>query len=315
MDVDAGNDAGVLDTRVAVDDGGGSDAEATDWARGPDLPHPIQEIAGVVHDGAIVIAGGLDGLTVLDEVWRFDGVTWTALPDLPAPRHHVMLVSTPGALFAIGGMQSLAFDPLDTVLRLPDGASAWETVAPMPEPRAAAVGAFVHGVILICGGQSDRGVEADVLRFDLAATWTRGAAMADAREHVAGFVRDDEVWVVAGRDLDPATAVTSVSVYDPVANTWREGPSLAELRGGHGTAILPDGSAIVTGGEIGGAVRATTEILAVDGSTWSFGPSLATRRHGHVSLPLDGRLWVIGGADAPLVASVDVVESIALPIP
>ena len=283
------------------------------WTRGPDLPHPMQELAGTVHDGAIVIAGGLEGFTVLDEVWRFDGTSWTALPSLPSPRHHMMLVSTPGALYAIGGMQSLAFDPLDTVWRLPDGATAWETATPMPEDRAAAVAAYVGTEILVLAGQGRGGLTPDVLRYDLGTTWTRGAAIADPREHVAGFVRSGEVWIVAGRDLDPATAVTAVSVYDPTSNTWREGPALAELRGGHGASILPDGRAAVTGGEIGGDVRATTELLDATGASWSFGPPLATRRHGHVSFPLAGRLWVIGGADDPLVASVDVVESIALP--
>lgn len=289
---------------------------AAGWSRGPDLPHPLQEIAGVVHDGAIVIAGGIDERArIVAEVWRFDGAGWTELPPLPAPRHHMMLVSTPGALWALGGMQSLAFEPLDTVYRLADGASAWESAAPMIEPRAAAVAAFVGDEILVLGGQGRGGLSPDVLRFDLAGAWTRGAAIPDTREHVAGFVRDGEVWVVAGRDIDPGASTSAVHVYDPAADAWREGPALAEVRGGHGAALLPDGRAVATGGEIAGDVRDTVEILDATGGAWALGPALPTRRHGHVSLPLGGRLWVIGGADDPLFAAVDVVESLALPLP
>ena len=135
--IDGGTDAPTSDAPRLPD--AGSDAPPpSGWERGPDLPHAYQEIAGTVHDGAIVIAGGIDqSITILPEVWRFDGTSWTALPDLPAPRHHTMLVSTPGALFAVGGMQSLAFEPLDTVWRLPDGASAWEDAMPMLEPPRA----------------------------------------------------------------------------------------------------------------------------------------------------------------------------------
>ena len=313
--LDAGTDAPVpTDDARAIPDAGVDAPLPAGWSRGPDLPHPVQEIAGTVHDGAIVIAGGIDdGVAILDEVWRFDGTTWTPLPAMPAPRHHMMLVSTPGALYAIGGMQSLAFDPLDTVWRLPDGASAWETATPMPEPRAAAVAVYVGTEILVLAGQGRGGLSPDVLRYDLGTTWTRGAAIADTREHVAGFVRAGEVWVVAGRDFEPGMSTTAVSIYDPAANAWREGPSLAEVRGGHGASMLPDGRAMVTGGEIAGDVRDTIEILDPSGASWSFGVPLPTRRHGHVSLPLGGRLWVIGGADRPLFGAVDVVESLGVP--
>lgn len=309
--VDAGRDAPT----PTVDAPRLADAPlAAGWSRGPDLPQPMQEIAGTVHDGAIVIAGGINrSLTILDTVWRFDGTTWTALPDMPAPRHHMMLVSTPGALYALGGMQSLAFDPLDTVWRLPDGATAWETATPMPEPRAAAVAAYVGTELLVLAGQGRGGLSTDVLRYDLGTSWTRGAAIPDPREHVAGFVRAGEVWIVAGRDFEPAMSTTAVSIYDPVGNAWRTGPALAEVRGGHGASILPDGRAMTTGGEIAGDVHATTEILDAAGASWAFGDPLPTRRHGHVSFPLAGRLWVIGGADGPLFAAVDVVESLALP--
>jgi hypothetical protein len=121
------------------------------------------------------------------------------------------------------------------------------------------------------------------------------------------------VWIVAVRDFEPAASTTAVSIYDPVANAWRDGPALAEVRGGHGASILPDGRAMTTGGEIAGDVRDTIEILDVAGAGWTLGSTLPTRRHGHVSFPLMGRLWVIGGADGPLFAAVSVVESLALP--
>ncbi|MEQ9081802.1 MAG: hypothetical protein RLP09_48495 [Sandaracinaceae bacterium] len=40
-------------------------------------------------------------------------------------------------------------------------------------------------------------------------------------------------------------------------------------------------------------------------------PPVPPPRHGHGVVALDGRIWVVGGADEPIFAAVDALESYA----
>lgn len=316
LEGDAALDAPSLDV---LEDPPGPDVAITDaplpegFRDEPPLPHPLQEITATVHDGAIVIAGGIDErVAIVSEVWSFDGAAWTALPDLPAPRHHAMLVSLNGTLYLLGGMASLRFEPLDTVFALPSGASAWETRPPLPHPLAAAVGAIVDGAVVLVGGQTDRGLAGTGLIGDPeTGTYRDGMAIPEPREHVAGFVRDGAVWVTGGRDFSPASSVASIEVYDADGDAWSASASLEAARGGHSATYLGVASEriLVAGGEIEGAALDSFEILdASTGAVVETG-TLPTRRHGHAAALLDGRVYLIGGADGPIFAAIAGVES------
>ncbi len=309
---DGGTDARLEgDAPVAADTG--ADAPLSGGFRvEPPLPHPLQEITAVAHEGTIVVAGGIDeGISVVNEVWSFDGTAWTALPDLPAPRHHAMLVSLDGTLYLLGGMASLRFEPLDTVFALPNGASAWETLAALPRPLAAAVGAVIDGEVVLVGGQTDRGLaSASIVGDPETGTWRDGAAIPEPREHVAGFVRDGAVWVTGGRDFSPASSVPSVEVFDGSSNAWTARPSLNDPRGGHSATYLGASErALVAGGEIQDAALDAFEIIDTTSGDVVETGTLPTRRHGHAAAMLDGRVYLIGGADGPIFAAIAGVES------
>lgn len=314
---DAGADGGPVpnvDAGPRADAGPVDGGPASDWRREADLPEPIQEICGAVHEGRLWIAGGIEGdLGVSAAVRIFDPATgtWSDGPALPEPRHHAMLVSTGPDLWLLGGMRTLRFEPLDTVFVLRAGASSWEMGPSLPELRAAAAAGFVAGRIVIAGGNSEAGrLATTTLVLDVAAeTWSTAAGMPVAREHTAGFVTETELWVVAGRmnSLDSNTA--DVAAYDPATDTWRSAPPLLHARGGHGVALL-DGVAHAMGGEEPGAALTSVERLDVaTGTAWEMAPPTVFPHHGHVALAAAGRIWVIGGGDAPSLAAIDVVES------
>lgn len=86
---------------------------------------------------------------------------------------------------------------------------------------------------------------------------------------------------------------TSAEIYDPAANSWTSAGNMAEARGEHGAALLPDGRVIVIGG-IGNL--ATSEVYNPANNTWASGPSMADGRLRFPTLVLgDGTVVVPGG--------------------
>jgi len=307
-------DGATADARVA--DGGAPSDAATGgmtWRAEPDLPVRVQEIAAVVVDGKIWVAGGFEGSTsVVATVRIFDPASgaWSEGPALPFPRHHLMLVALGSDLYALGGMRDLSFESLDTGWVLEAGADDWLSIATLPEPRSAGIAAAIDGRIYLAAGQTRGGVLAeDTLVYDPATDeWTRARAIGAPREHLAGFAWDGELWAVGGRELTLSTNTSSVEIYDPVSDAWREGPPLALARGGFGAAVV-DGVAYVVGGEQPDRALDEVESLALPDGEWSPAAPVPTPRHGHAVVATGGRVYVIGGADEPIFAAVDAVES------
>jgi len=105
-------------------------------------PH-IYLIGGAVQDAAVA--------TVLD--YNISTDSWTQLPDLPSPRSHPAAGRlSDGTLIVAGGLRTLdATQPIDEVLELKVGATAWTPRAAMPTAR----GGCAYGMLgtrLVCAG-------------------------------------------------------------------------------------------------------------------------------------------------------------------
>ena len=319
---DAGAGVDAASARDAAIDAPRSELDAAlapGWRSEPDVPVAIQEIAGAVLEGDLVIAGGLDAAAaVVRSVRRYDvdgGGGWSSLPDLPEARHHLMLVALGGDLYALGGMQTLRFEPLDTAWVLRAGASEWTDIAPLPDSRAAGVAGAIDGRIVIGSGQSERGLVTAALIYDPAMdAWsTSAASLPTPREHTAGFVHDGELYVVAGRMFAIGSNEALVHAFDPALDAWRAVPPTMVPRGGHGVALL-DGRAYAVGGETMERALDSVEVLDLaDPTAWAASTPVPTRRHGHVVLAAGGRIWVIGGATVPSLGADATMESFAPP--
>jgi hypothetical protein len=130
-------------------------------------------------------------------------------------------------------------------------------------------------------------------------TWTVGGALptatfwatpADPAVRLAG----GRLLVAGGADGD-GHPVTSVALFDPVANTWSAGPDLSTGRQQHTTTLLADGRVLVAGGSAG-APLTSAEIYDPLTNAWSAAAELGAARSGHSATLLgDDSVLVAGG--------------------
>ncbi len=291
----------------------GGDGAASGWRTDSPLPNPLQEMTAVAYGGRILVAGGFQGATIVDRVLLYDpvGDAWSDGPPMPARRHHLSLAALNGSVYALGGLEEITFSPKASCFRLDAGASAWTPIAPLPNARGAAAAGAVDGRIVLAGGFGTGALLPLSLLYDPKADqWELGAPLPSPREHLAGFVHDDQFWTVGGREFSLSTNTNKVEVYDPKSDTWRGAPDLPTPRGGLGASVL-DGKAYVIGGETPSAALDVVEVLDLASETWTPGPPVPTRRHGHAQAAVGGRIYVIGGGDEPNFAAVSIVESFA----
>jgi len=304
----------VIETPDAAPHPADDAALASPWVSGPALPVVLQEISAVTIDDRIWVVGGFEARGEVATVRILDPITatWSLGPPLPVARHHVALATLGGDLYVLGGMETIRFSNVDDAWVLRRGADTWTPIAPLPEERGAGIAGVVEGRIIIVGGQGRGGLRPATLLYDPDTdTWSGGAPIPTPREHLAGFVHDGEVWALGGRALSLSSNFDVVEIYDPATDSWRTGPSLTVPPGGL-EAAGRDGVAYAVGGEQ--PDRALDLAEAIDlagGGSWRAIAPVPTPRHGHAMAAAAGRVWVIGGADAPIFAAVDAVESLA----
>ena len=114
------------------------------------------------------------------------------------------------------------------------------------------------------------------------------------RDHSQVVAFMGEIWMIAGRS--PETL--SVSIYDPVTERWRAGPSINRGRGGFAAAVVGE-QIVIGGGEVlsqPARIEPTVEIYTAGADAWRFGPNLPVAVHGVTAAALNGRFYLVGGA-------------------
>ena len=114
--------------------------------------------------------------------------------------------------------------------------------------------------------------------------------------HAAVLLGDGHVLVVGGNQPDHVYAHALAEMYDPATGVWSLAGTMATPRLQLTANLLPDGRVLVTGGQEGTAVYASTELW--DPATHAFtpGPAMSVARELHRSVTLaDGRILVAGG--------------------
>lgn len=163
---------------------------------------------------------------------------------------------------------------------------------------------LADGRVLIAGGSSLSATYTFAELFDPATerfTPLAGIANAARSAHAAWRAADGSVLLVGGEALDGATLVPLASAlrFDPGTPAWGAAPALAVARTLVPAVPLPDGRAVLFGGQTA-AARATRRASIWSGQTGeeALAP-LPTARAWHTvdRLP-DGRLVVIGGEGA-----------------
>ncbi len=246
-----------------------------DPARPADLPDPIgiSHIVGIADpvNNEIWVAGGYRGPdpgVAVDNVWRYSVATdtWTAGPPLPGPRASGAMVRVGRNVHYFGGLiDRTTVSNAHWVLDLDNVAAGWQPLAPMIDGRAHMNATLLNGRLYTIGGQYNHD-------FNLALGWP------------------------SAQDL-PA-----VDVYDIATDTWTTLANLPSPRSHAETSIFTvDDRVMVIGGRdnSGGLLEFLSSVVTYDPltDTWTEQRPLPVPRLGHVGAYLNGRIYVIAGAD------------------
>ena len=137
--------------------------------------------------------------------------------------------------------------------------------------------------------------------------WVRAAAAPAALTEVAAAAHLGQIWVAGGLD-GQGRASARVLVYDPIADTWSEGPSSPEPV--HHATLVSDGDALLLiGGYVGGGFDRPTDAvwrLEEDADAWAPDrPLPGPRGAGAAAWNGQGRV-MYGGGVGPDGVSADV---------
>jgi N-acetylneuraminic acid mutarotase len=190
----------------------------------------------------------------------------------------------------------------------------WRRGAPLPEAMTEVVGTDAAGLILVYGGQGERGAPlGHFWTYDPAKdTWRKLAANSGAPAAVIGV--DRKMYVFGGFRL-PATGrfgwypVDHSWVFDLDAEQWSMLPPLPTARGSMsavaaggkiyviGGGTIPRGTELPDGLVPRGPVEllATSEVFDIDTKSWTTLAPMPTARNHHNVVTLDNKIYVIGG--------------------
>ncbi len=218
---------------------------------------------------------------------------WVELPDMPAGRDHAAAFAIPGSVYYTGGSGSGGTQTSSTY-RFDIAAGSWEPIAGLSGGYGSHA-AVLHGQVYVGLGDSN------VQQYDPRRRQARlifGDGQPRDHSQLVAFM--DEIWHIGGR----APETTSVSIYDPVSERWRPGPSLGHRRGGFAAAVVGD-RIVIGGGEIiatGLYVEPTVEIYNAGATTWAAGPNLPVPVHGTAAGAINGRWLIVSGSTVAATA-------------
>jgi N-acetylneuraminic acid mutarotase len=287
------------------------------WTLGPEMLSARGELATAVGYSEpcatppcpdaerLYVLGGLSGLFRPDdrvEIYDARRMLWSAGPSLPAPRHHFAAARLGQDLYVSGGTDiagtSLGhqhWPAMNNLWRLRPGASRWEAITPMIEPRWGHRMVAHDGRLYVVGG---RGGSARTLIYTPGKEWTTGADLPRLRDHLSVVAAGGRIWAIGGRD---PRSISSVDIYDPSGDSWKTGPDLPQSTSGAAEAVFDDVIYIFGGEEpsfIDGRVNDRHWKLDTRISTprWEPVPKPPLAVHGTDGTVLDGMIAIAGGA-------------------
>lgn len=293
------------------------------WSRIPDIPTPRSEVAAALYQGQIYVIGGFGGSSVVE---RYDRAArrWERMPDLPIGVDHAMAAAINGpkpGVYVMGGNSGGA--AIARAFRLAPGATAWEELAPMPEPRAAAAAVtrlsggpdLISPQIIVVGGATGGRLATSTLIYDgLLDEWIQRADIPTPRDHLAAVWLGDRVCAIGGRTLSMSRNLAALECYEPSADSWERLPAAPTARGGVGAGVAGQRLFFI-GGEQPSGTFDEVEIYDPGTRTWSAGPDLPTPRHGMGIVSTGDQVFVMTGGPTPGGSQTAVCEVLTLTRP
>lgn len=299
------------------------------WKKAAPFPMPDEELYGTAVNGKMYVIGGWDEGKAAGINYEYDPATdkWTQKKGMPRSAHHAAIATANGKLYVIGGFvppkdtqipTGGAWEPIADVWQYDPAADSWQSLAPLPTKRGAAVAVEVGGKIYVIGGATTVAGSKDpyftffgpslVLTtnevFDPATNkWESRKPMSVARNHAYAAAVNGKIYVIGGRTghafILSATNTDVVEEYSPVSDMWsapKERMPTPRSGGAWGT----DGRRIyVAGGEVTtkelvGAFRAV-EAYEPATNSWISLPPMPMPRHGIAGAVIGNEFHLVSG--------------------
>ncbi len=264
-------------------------------------------------DGRVLIAGGCtsSGCGGTAEGGRteiFDPAThrFETGPSMGQPRMgHTATRLMDGRILFAGGWPAENRAPLAQAEIYNPVSGKFEPAGAMGTQRGGHTATLLRdGRVLLVGGESGRAVVSTVEAYDPATgEFTQLASLPAPRAaHGATLLGSGQVLVVGGKSQTGHGngILDTTLLFDPATGTWHPGAKLRQLKYKLAVAPLPDGGALVIGGQSADEAAARlTETEIFDPTTSSFrpGPTMAEPRYkisDAVAVLPDGRLVIAG---------------------
>ncbi len=293
------------------------------WQQLADMPYGSWEPASVELEGKLYVLGGyLDTVKSSDRLQMFDpnNQSWTVLQNLPSKISHVNLVAGFSGFWFAGGMKDRPGDGQtvsDHII-----AEVWHfdpkqdryTAAPLlPSKRAggglARIGNNLH---YISGLEEDRDTDStDHWAFDIdawdktgKAEWTHRAPLKVGRNQLSVAVLNNQIYAIGGQFNHDSQQLDQrrTDIYDPVTDSWRNGPDLPIAHShSEGATFVHQDRIWMVGGHWtpdGGTKTFCSHVLTLtEGGEWEYTCKLPKPISSPASRIIDGRLYVAGGWD------------------
>jgi hypothetical protein len=128
-------------------------------------------------------------------------------------------------------------------------------------------------------------------------TWAPMGAIAEARSNAASVSLADGRTLIAGGTAGDGSPTDSVTIYDPIANSFKTAGRLIAARVGHTATLLTDGRVLVAGGTSNTLLSADLELFDPAAGTSTLVALLTQPRTGHAAARLfDGNVLIVGGS-------------------
>jgi len=290
------------------------------WKKKEAAPDKVLDAGGTELDGRIYMVAGKTSRGHRSSVDVYDpgAGTWRSAASLPGPAvENPAVVARNGKLYAFGGSTAAFSGAVDNAAVFDPSTGDWSPLPAMPTARAGAGAGVIDGKIHVAGGMDANGASVDTLEvYDPTnGVWSSAPAMRTGRDNPGVAILDGKLYVFGGRtrETDGSTTngtLTSVEMYDPVANAWSERAPMPTGRRAMVVGRL-NGRAQLVGGEIrpDGATFDQNEEYDEQRNTWRVLKAMPTGRHGAVGATVGDNVYVIGGGPDGGASFTDVTEA------
>lgn len=269
--------------------------------------------ATLLADGRVLLVGGCatDGCARADVAptseFYLPGRGFAAGPPLVEARSgHTATLLPDGRVLVVGGWAREGTPPLAAAEVYDPATGRFAPVGALREGRGGhAAAALPDGRVLIVGGWiGSRRANASAELFDPATNRFTPAAPLPAPRlgPLATPLADGSVLVVGGQDESRAP-VAELALYDPATDRWRPAGTLATPRFKSALAPLADGRLLLLGGTVDDRqLLASGELCDPAAGRCEPGPTMEMGRYKFTAARVDGRVVVVGGSQAAVLA-------------